>query len=66
MIVRINGKDAEVAEKSTLLQIIERRGLAPERIVIERNGEIIRKDRFGEVSVLENDSIEIVNFVCGG
>jgi len=59
MIIRINGP-------VTLSGIIEGKRLIPERIVVEYNREIIPRERLGDITVKEDDSIEIVSFVGGG
>ena len=66
MIINVNGEEMEIEEGSTLLCIIKKRDLVPERIVVECNKEIISKDKFGDVVVGEKDRIEILSFVGGG
>ena len=66
MIIRVNGKDLEVNKGITLLSIIEKGQMKPERIVVEYNKEIISKDKLGQIVARENDLIEILNFVGGG
>lgn len=66
MIVNINGKEVEISGPVTLAGIIERKGLIPERIVVEYNKEIIPRERLGKITINEGDAIELVNFVGGG
>ncbi len=35
-------------------------------VVVERNHEILRRSDYGEVSVMADDTIELVHFVGGG
>lgn len=66
--IEINGKrqPVEAAEPvmlSALLQILE---LRPDRIAVERNGQIVPRTRWTEEQVVTGDRIEIVHFVGGG
>ena len=40
--------------------------LEPRMVVIERNGEIIARDRLAETPVAEGDTLEIVQMMAGG
>jgi thiamine biosynthesis protein ThiS len=41
-------------------------GLDPDVVVVERNGEIVPRSRFGELRLVANDRLEVVHFVGGG
>jgi sulfur carrier protein len=62
----INGASHEVAEGQTLLSLVLDCGLLPEVVVVEINGEIIRRQEYGSVCLKENDLVEIIRFVGGG
>ena len=47
-------------------ELLRLKGLKPERVVVELNGEIVDKPRYGEVTLKENDTLEILGFVGGG
>jgi len=66
MKIKINGKEEEIENKSTLLELVKNRRLIPEKIVVEHNMKIISKENLSDVIVNEDDSIEIVSFVGGG
>jgi sulfur carrier protein len=65
MKVKINGLDMEVKSDS-ILELLKELGIDAQRVVVEVNLEIVRRDRFAEYKIKEGDSIEIVNFVGGG
>jgi len=65
MKVRINGMDMEV-KANTLLELLQELNINPQRVVVEVNLEIIKRDRFADYKIKEGDSVEIVNFVGGG
>ena len=60
-----NGEDKEIAGKN-LLEYLKEAGFETERVVVEKNLEIIPKDQFGQVVIQDEDVIEVVRFVGGG
>ncbi len=66
MTIRLNGKSEFYDGAGTLSELIARRGLTPERIVIEYNERIIPREEWALVRLSENDAVEIVSFVGGG
>lgn len=64
--VTINGEPRQVPGPATLLELLERLELDPRTVVVERNREIVRRARLGEVQVEAGDTIELVHFVGGG
>lgn len=63
--VKINGEEKAIAEKN-LLEYLKEAGFEPERVVVERNFEIIPKDQLGNVTIQDEDEIEVLRFVGGG
>ena len=41
-------------------------GLQPEKVAVERNGEIAPRSQLAQVTLVEGDVLEIVHFVGGG
>ena len=66
MQIRLNGEAKEIEEGTTLPALIERLALAPERIAVELNGEVVRRAEWPSVTLKEGDRIEVVHFVGGG
>jgi sulfur carrier protein len=65
--ITINGKAREFEPTiSTLADLVEKLGLTGKRLAIERNGEIVPKSTFAEVSLQNGDKLEIVGAVGGG
>ncbi len=62
----LNGERREVADGSSLAQLIETLELAPERIAIELNQGVVRRAEWPATELKESDRIEIVHFVGGG
>ena len=63
--VKINGEEKKIAGKN-LLEFLKETGFEPERVVVERNLIIIPKDQLGNVTIQDEDVIEVLRFVGGG
>ncbi len=66
MRVHVNGEVREAAEGLTLGDLVTELALAPERLAIELNREVVRRALWAETKLGEGDRIEIVHFVGGG
>lgn len=65
MKVVVNGQIRDVADVCSLEALLDQWQLANQRVVVERNGEIIDPSRY-DVLLLDGDVVEIVRFVGGG
>jgi thiamine biosynthesis protein ThiS len=66
MQLTVNGKQRQVESLSTLLAYLEQIGVDPRIVAVERNGDIVKRDRFGETMLGDGDKLEIVRMVGGG
>ena len=66
MRVELNGEPTELSEGATLLSLIEQLSLAPERVAVELNREVVRRADWAAARLSEGDRVEIVHFVGGG
>ena len=66
MVIIVNGKEEQPGRELTLAEYLETRQLAQGSVVVERNGQIIPKDRYRLVTLREGDVLEIVRLVGGG
>jgi thiamine biosynthesis protein ThiS len=64
--VTINGDRRRVEPGQTLAQLLSALCLEPRVVVIERNGEIVARDRLGETTIAAGDTLEIVQMMAGG
>ncbi len=64
--VQANGRPYTVAEGTSLSAFVEGRGLALERVVVERNGQPLTQAEAKGVILAEGDRLEIVRIVAGG
>lgn len=65
MNIKINGKE-EVIEAKLLLELLEQKGLCFEKIVVEYNFNIVPKNEWSNITLAQDDNVEIVSFVAGG
>jgi thiamine biosynthesis protein ThiS len=66
MHLTVNGKPRDVESVSTLLAFLQDIGVDPRIVAVERNGDIVKRDRFGETMLGDGDTLEIVRMVGGG
>ncbi len=64
--VTVNGDERTIDAGLTVKSLLESLGLNPGLVVVERNREILDRDRYPEVEVEEGDVLELVHFVGGG
>jgi thiamine biosynthesis protein ThiS len=64
--VTINGDDREIPGGLRVRGLLAHLGLQEGLVVVEWNREIVRRDRYDDVTVAAGDSIELVHFVGGG
>ena len=66
MTLTINGEDREFSSIQTLAELVALLGMKPDRVAVELNRELIRRDRWSETKLCDGDKLEIVHFVGGG
>jgi len=66
MHVTINGEQRRLEAPLTVAQLLDRIGLDPRKVAVERNLELVPKSRYGDTRVGEGDRLEIVHFIGGG
>lgn len=66
MEITINGKSRTFDETCTIASMLEQLDLHPQRVAVELNQEIIKRDQYTTVMVSDGDEIEVLQFVGGG
>lgn len=66
MRITVNGEAREVPEHLTLSGLINQLALAPERMAVELNREVVCRANWIHTTLAEGDRVEIVHFVGGG
>ena len=66
MRLRVNGREGEYPDGLMVPELIERLGLLPARVAVQRNGEVVTRDRYPEVRLEAGDVLEVVTLMAGG
>ncbi|HEV2115726.1 MAG TPA: sulfur carrier protein ThiS [Terriglobales bacterium] len=66
MKLQINGEEQELADGLTLAALLEELGMKADRVAVELNREIVRRDLWQQTHLQPGDRLEIVQFVGGG
>ena len=64
--VKINGKDHPCKSEMTIRSLLTELGHDPQRVAVEKNGQIVPRARFADEVLCDADTVEIVQFVGGG
>jgi thiamine biosynthesis protein ThiS len=64
--IHLNGESQEVPEGLTVATLLARLQLPADRVAVERNLEILPRDRWSETRLQPGDRLEVVQFVGGG
>lgn len=64
--IQVNGDAREVPAGLQVPGLLEHLGLHPRMVVVERNGDILRREALDSVPVEPGDTFELVHFVGGG
>ena len=62
----INGEPREFSSPLALLSLIEKLGMKADRVAVELNREIVRREQWEATLLKDGDRLEIVHFVGGG
>jgi sulfur carrier protein len=66
VIVFMNGKARQVNSDRTVMEIVGEMNLEPSSVLVERNGEALLRQEWGEKKVEHGDRLEFVKVVAGG
>ena len=66
MILTINGEEREFTREMSLAELLDQLGMKPDRVAVELNREIVRRENWAATALRDGDRLEIVHFVGGG
>ena len=66
MHIHVNGETREIAEGSSVRDLLRNLELQADRVAVEINLKIIDRAEFAQYVLHENDEIEILSFIGGG
>jgi sulfur carrier protein len=64
--ITLNGERRSFAPQTTLLDVVRALKLDPERVAIELNRAIVKREMWPDTTIASGAEIEIVQFVGGG
>lgn len=64
--LQVNGKRVELERPTRLLAYLDQLGVNPRAVAVEHNGAIVERAAYGDVTLDQGDSVEIVRMVGGG
>jgi thiamine biosynthesis protein ThiS len=64
--IRLNGEERDFEGPLDVRGLLNRLGLEPTKIAVERNLEIVPRSQYGATALAEDDRLEIVQFIGGG
>ena len=62
----LNGEAKVIKTHTTMIELIKDLELVPERLAVEYNLKILKRNRWNDICLAEGDQIEIVQLVGGG
>ncbi|MBI2080517.1 MAG: sulfur carrier protein ThiS [candidate division NC10 bacterium] len=66
MDLRVNGKVRAGREGLTVTGLLEDLQIHPQRVAVQLNGAILKREQFPEVVLKDGDTVEIITFMAGG
>lgn len=66
MNISLNGEKKTVPDNITVMGLLEFLNIQHQRVAVELNMQIVKKDKYSVTSVREGDSLEVVSFMGGG
>lgn len=66
MRITVNGEPREIAPTITVSDLLRSLSVKDERVAVEVNLDVVRRDRRSACILHEGDRVEIVSFVGGG
>ncbi len=66
MTITLNGEKKTVPDGITIRGLLEHLGIQHQRVAVELNESIVKKDQYDATKVNEGDALEVVSFMGGG
>jgi thiamine biosynthesis protein ThiS len=66
MDIMLNGERRTVPDGITVFGLLELLNIQHQRVAVELNREIVKKDKYGATAIEKGDSLEVVSFMAGG
>lgn len=64
--ITVNGETRTLGAGTTVADLLDTLDLHPRLVVVERNREILDRERYPRTELSDGDTLELVHFVGGG
>ncbi len=64
--VKVNGKEENVKEGSTVQTVLDDKDVRTEMVAVELNGTLLSKEEFSERALNKGDALEFLYYMAGG
>ena len=66
MTITLNGEKREVPDNITVIGLLMHLNIQHQRVAVELNESIIKKDSYASTDIKDGDALEVVSFMGGG
>ena len=64
--MKVNGRMQQGREGLSVTGLLDDLKIHPQRVAVQLNGTILKRERFPEVVLKDGDTVEIITFMAGG
>ena len=64
--IKLNGKDEIIENDMSIENLLLKKGIKKESVVVMINENIVKKENFEVIYIKDRDEVEILRFVSGG
>ena len=64
--IKLNGEERAFDQNTNILSLLNTLNIPSQKVVVERNGEIIPKDDIEDIVLEDGDELDVIRFVGGG
>ncbi|OUN22598.1 thiamine biosynthesis protein ThiS [Flavonifractor sp. An82] len=64
--LQVNGETMDRSGLNTVQDLLDKQGWKADRVAVEHNGAILKRDDFSTTVLSDGDKLEVVRFVGGG
>jgi len=64
--ILINGKAEDIEDNMSILDVLKKKSVRLEAVVVQLNGEIVDRDKYGEIFLKNDDVLEFLYYMGGG
>ncbi|NLY43427.1 MAG: sulfur carrier protein ThiS [Clostridiaceae bacterium] len=66
MTIVLNGKKEVLEQQKSIRDLLISKNIDPNTVVVEYNGDIVKREEWANIFLNEDDVLEVVRFVGGG